>query len=356
MKREERRRAVITIGIDPHKDTHTAAAVDGATGQFLDELTVPATDEGAERLHAWATAIAEDGELRFALEDVRNVSGRLERFLLARSELVLRVGTRLMAGTRKTVRTYGKSDSIDALAIARAALREPDLPRATYKPKLRELKLLVDHREDLVTERTAVISRLRWHLHELDPGLEPFSRTLNREPIRRGLAQRLSRYEQGVQIRICRDLLTRIGEITREEVALRAEIATLVRPMAPGLLALSGVGDLIAARLLAEAGGSGRFATDAKLARHAGCAPIEVASGRYRRHRLSRMGNRKLNAALHQVALTQARVHPEARAYLDKKRAEGKTTKEAFRCLKRHLVRVVWRAMQEPASPAVSSR
>jgi transposase len=88
-----------------------------------------------------------------------------------------------MAGTRKTARTYGKSDSIDALAVARTALREPNLPRATHEPKLRELKLLVDHREDLVTERTAVISRLRWHLHELDPGLEPFSRTLNREPV-----------------------------------------------------------------------------------------------------------------------------------------------------------------------------
>jgi transposase len=345
---------VITIGIDPHKHTHTAAAVEDATGQFLDELTVPATDAGAERLHAWASALAEGEELRFALEDVRNVSGRLERFLLAQQELVLRVGTRLMAGTRKTARTYGKSDSIDALAIARAALREPGLPRATYEPRLRELKLLVDHREDLVTERTAVSSRLRWHLHELDPGLEPFARTLNREHVRRSLAQRLGRYEQGVQVRICRELLIRIGEITRVEQALRAEIAKLVRPLAPRLLALSGVGDLIAARLLAEAGGPGRFPTDSQLARHAGCAPIEVSSGRMRRHRLSRMGNRKLNAALHQVALTQSRVHPEARAYLDKKRAEGKTTKEAFRCLKRHLVRSVWKALQEPMSPAVS--
>jgi transposase len=306
------------------------------------------------RLHAWATALAEEGELHSALEDARNVSGRLERFLPARSEIVLRVGTRLMAGTRKTARTYGKSDSIDALAIARAALREPDLPRATHEPKLRELKLLVDHREDLVAERTAVIFRLGWHLHELDPGLEPFSRTLNREPIRRGLAQRLGRYEQGVQVRICRDLLTRVGEITREKLALRAEIAEGMRPMAPRLPALSGVGDLIAARLLAEAGVAGRFATDAKLARHAGCALIEVASGRMRRRRLSRMGNRKLNTALHQGGVGAGSRAPEARAYLDKKRAEGKTTKEAFRCLKRHLVRAVWMAMQEPNGVAIS--
>jgi transposase len=345
---------VITIGIDPHKDTHTAAAVKDSSGQFLEELTVQATDAGAEVLHAWAHRLAGDEKVRFALEDVRNVSGRLERFLLTRSELVLRVGTRLMFGTRRSSRTFGKSDSIDALAIARAALREPDLPRATHRPELRELKLLVDHREDLISERTAVVSRLRWHLHELDPALEPFSRTLNREPVRRGLSQRLGHFGAGVQVRICRELLIRIGEITRAELALRAEIAALVRPLAPGLLALKGVGDLVAARLLVETGGA-RFATDAQLARHAGCAPIEVSSGRSRRHRLSRMGNRKLNAALHQVVLTQARVHPPAQAYLAKKRAEGKSNKEAFRCLKRHLVRVVWRALREPSCPTVSS-
>jgi transposase len=347
---------VITIGIDPHKDTHTAAAVANASGQLLGGLTVPGTEEGHRSLHAWAHELAgEDGELSFALEDCRHVNGRLERFLLGADELVLRVNTRLTAGARRSARTYGKSDSIDALAVARAALREPNLPRATYDPKLRELKLLVDHREDLVGERTAICSRLRWHLHDLDSGLEPFARALNREDTRRGLAQRLGRYGAGVQVRICRELLVRIGELTRAVDALRSEIATLVRPLAPGLLALSGVGDLIAARLLVEVGGPNRFHSDAALARHAGCAPIEVSSGRTRRHRLSRLGNRKLNAALHQVVLTQARVHPPARAYLAKKRSEGKSNKEAFRCLKRHLVRVVWRTLREPVAQPVSA-
>lgn len=133
---------MITIGIDPHKDTHTAAAVQDTSGEFIDELTIPATDAGAELLLAWAHRLAGEEELRFVLEDVRNVSGRLERFLLVRTEVVLRVGTRLMVGTRRSARTYGKSDSIDALAIARAALREPNLPRATHRPDLRELKLL----------------------------------------------------------------------------------------------------------------------------------------------------------------------------------------------------------------------
>ncbi len=143
------------------------------------------------------------------------------------------VGTRMTADARRTARTVGKSDSIDALAVARAALREPNLPAATHDPELRELKLLVDHREDLVAERTAIVSRLRWHLHDLDSGLEPFARTLNREGTRRGLSQRLGRYGAGVQVRIRREQLVRIGEVTRAEEALRAEIAVLVRPMAP---------------------------------------------------------------------------------------------------------------------------
>jgi transposase len=212
---------------------------------------------------------------------------------------------------------------------------------------------LIDHREDLVSERTAIVSRLRWHLHDIDAGLEPFARTLNRDPVRRGLSRRLGRYGSGAQVRICRALLSRSGELTRAEKALRKEIMVLVRPMAPGLLAISGVGELVAARLLVEIGGGARFASDAGLARHAGCAPIEVSSGRTRRHRLSRLGNRKLNVTLHVVVLTQARVHPPAQAYLAKKRAEGKSTKEAFRCLKRHLVRVVFTALQTPAEPAV---
>ena len=204
---------MITIGIDPHKDTHTAAAVEDASGALLGELTVTGTAEGHERLRSWARGlVGDDGGLRFALEDCRHVNGRLERFLLGAGELVLRVGTRMTARERSSARTYGKSDSIDALAVARAALREPSLPVAGHDPELRELKLLVDHREDLVSERTAIVSRLRWHLHDIDSGLEPYARTLNRDGTRRGLSRRLGAYGTGAQIRICRELLARIGE------------------------------------------------------------------------------------------------------------------------------------------------
>ncbi len=122
-------------------------------------------------------------------------------------------------------------------------MRSRHAPTGAPAIELRELKLLVVHREDLVGERTSISSRLRWHPHDLDSGIEPFARMLNREDIRRGLAQRLGRYGNTVQVRICRELVARIGELTRAIDALRAEIAVLARPMAPGLLALPGVGE-----------------------------------------------------------------------------------------------------------------
>jgi len=330
---------VITIGIDPHKRSHTGAAVDATTGSLLGELTVPATEDGHQRLRSWAHGLAGERVIHFALEDCRHVSGRLERNLVARGERVIRVPPKLMGQARRGQRQSGKSDAIDALAVARAALREPDLPVAHLDREARELKLLLDHREDLVRERTAQIQRLRWHLHDVEEGLEPAARGLRSERARRSLAQRLARREQTVEVRIARELLSRIGEISRRERALQLEIRERVSAYAPALFELPGCGELTAAKLIAEIAGASRFRSDAQLARHAGCAPLEASSGRRQRHRLSRRGNRQLNCAFHRIAVTQARIHPQARAYLDRKRAEGKSTREGLRCLKRHLAR-----------------
>lgn len=340
---------MITIGVDPHKRSHTAAAADAATGELVDTLTVTADPAGHARLIDWARALAD--ERRFALEDCRHVSGRLERELVARGERVVRVPPKLMGQARRGQRTSGKSDPIDALAVARAGLREPELPAAHLDREARELKLLLDHREDMVRERTAQIQRLRWHLHDVQSGLEPDPRALRSGPARRSLARRLARREQTVEVRIARELLARIGEITRRERDLQVEIRERVVAYAPRLLELPGCAELTAAKLIAEVAGAARFRSDAQLARHSGCAPLEASSGARRRHRLSRRGNRQLNCALHRIAVTQARVHPEARAYLERKRAEGKSTREALRCLKRHLVRSVWQTLRAASSP-----
>jgi transposase len=335
---------VITIGIDPHKQSHTAAAVNSATGELCAQLTAASDEGGHERLLEWARSL--DPERRFAIEDCRHVSGRLERELLARGEHVVRVPPKLMAGARRAQREFGKSDPIDALAVARAALREPNLPVAHLDHPAREIKLLLDHREDLVRERTAQIQRLRWHLHDVEAGLEPELRGLRSLSTRRSLAQRLARREQTVQVSICRELLARISEITRRERQLQGEIARRVRAYCPTLLELPGCGELTAAKLVAEIAGAERFASDAQLARHSGCAPLPASSGASRRHRLSRRGNRELNCAFHRIAVTQARIHPEARSYLDRKRSQGHSTREALRCLKRHLVRRAWQLLR----------
>jgi transposase len=340
---------VITIGVDPHKRSHTAAAVSSTTGEPCDQLTVASDQSGHERLLEWARALGE--ERTFALEDCRHVSGRLERELLARGERVIRVPPKLMAGARRSQREFGKSDPIDALAVARAALREPHLPVAHLDPEARAIKHLLDHREDLVRERTAQIQRLRWHLHDVDSGLEPGLRGLRSQSTRRSLAHRLARREQTVQVSICRELLGRISEITRRERELQVEISRLVRTYCPRLLELPGCGELTAAKLVAEIAGAERFSSDAQLARHSGCAPLPASSGASRRHRLSRRGNRELNCAFHRIAVTQARVHPEARSYLDRKRSQGHSTREALRCLKRHLVRSVWQSLRASPSP-----
>src|SRR5213078_556890 len=156
---QERGQGVIVIGVDPHKQTHTAAAVDAALGELRGERTVRARAIGHEQLLEWARACGE--ERLWALEDCRHVSISLERFLLASGERVVRVPPKLMAGSRRGARERGKSDAIDALAVARAALREPGLPVAVLEGGSREIRLLLDHREDLVAERTRIQQRLR---------------------------------------------------------------------------------------------------------------------------------------------------------------------------------------------------
>jgi len=156
-----------------------------------------------------------------------------------------------------------------------------------------------------------------------------------------------------MRVRIARDELRRLRELTVAIDALEAEIADLVAQVAPQLLTEPGFGPLTAAKLIGEIAGAQRFASDAKLARAGGIAPIPVSSGQTNRHRLDRGGNRQLNTAIHRIAVTRARCHPETKAYIERKRAEGKTTREALRCLKRHLVRRLWHLLQT-SGPAPS--
>jgi transposase len=331
---------MVVIGIDSHKSTHTAVAVDG-TGRKLAEKTVTARQAGHLELIRWAARFP---ERTFALEDCRPLCRRLSTDLLVAGEAVIRVPPKLMAGARRSAREYGKSDPIDALAVARAALRE-DLPAATLDGPDREVRLLVDHRDDLVAERTRAQNRLRWHLHELDPGGEPPSRSLDRRAVLDGLDRRLAG-QAGTVARIARDLVARIRDLTAAIDSLEREIGRLVADLAPSLLALPGCGPLTAAKLVGEVAGVGRFRSSAAFARHNGTAPLPVWSGNVERHRLSRTGNRQLNLALHRIAITQVRLGGPGASYLERRRSHGATKAEAIRALRRRISDEVFRRMR----------
>ena len=309
---------MIVIGVDVHKQSLTAVAVD-EVGRAIAELSTGGSGELVE----WSVSLAP--QRLWAVEDCRQLTGALERRLLAAGESLVRVPPKLMAPERRAGRARGKSDPIDALAVARAALREPRLDRPRPgEAALRELKLLVDHRDDLVDERRRAQQRLRWQLHDLDPELAVPPGALDRPLWLDRVARRLRRGEQTVQIRIARELVARCRSLTRSILELDRELQARTEQSAPRLLTLPGCGPLSAAKLLGELGPIERFDTDAQLARHAGVAPLEASSGKHQRHRLDRGGNRQLNCALHRIAVTQARVHPPARAYLERKQSEGR--------------------------------
>jgi len=340
----------IVIGIDPHKQTHTAVAVDRATGEVLAELTVRARTHGFEHLVGWARRL--DRERLFAVEDGRHVSGHLERHLIGRGERSVRVPPRMMGEARRADRIRGKSDPIDATAIARAALSHPDLPQATLAGVEREVGLLAAHRESLVNERTDKICRLRWLLHDIDPDLAPGPRSLDRFCTLDRLEQTLQAMEPSVQVRICLELISSCRMITRRANELEREISGLMKACAPALLEIPGCASLTAAKIVAETAQVGRFPTEGHFARYAGTAPVPASSGATHRHRFNRRGNRQLNAALHRIAVTQLRTHEPAKLYVAKKRSEGMSKTEAIRALKRQLSRVVFRTMTSMTEPA----
>lgn len=341
---------MVVLGVDAHKRSHTIVACDEAGAQ-LGSMTVAATTEGHLRAVKWA---AQWESRKWAIEDCRHISRRLEADLLAAGELVVRVPPKMMAGQRRSARTRGKSDPIDALAVARAALREPDLPVAQLDGPSREVKLLVDYRERLVRERTAAQNSLRWRLHELDPTWDPPSSSLDRYCVLDDTEVRLEAYE-GMVADLARREVARIRDITREANQLEKEIIQRVAEIAPALLQLPGCAGLTAAKLIGEAADITRFRDRDAYAMFNGTAPIPVWTGNNTRFRLNRGGNRQTNAAIHRVAVTQLRIHPPAQQLIDKHMRNGKSKREALRILKRRLSDVVYRTMIQDTQPLQAS-
>jgi transposase len=344
---------MIVIGVDTHKRSHTLVALDAKTGAARGQLTIAASADGT--LQALRFAAVLDSDRVWALEDCRHVSGRLERELVAGGDRVVRVAPGLTERSRRTGREPGKSDPIDAAAIARAALREgiDTLPAAFLDQQAHEIRVLGDYRRQLVSERVRLINRLRWHLVQIAPEIEAQIRPagLTGPRARAKLSRQLARLPRSPQLRVARAILKRIGESHREENELLTELTALIEAHCPALLAEQGCGPVTAAIIIGHTAGAQRFATDARFARHTGTAPIPASSGNTQRHRLHRGGDRQLNHAIHIIALTRARVDPTTRAYLDRRHSEGKTKKEALRCLKRVLARHIWRLLYSTELP-----
>jgi transposase len=342
---------MIVIGADTHKHTQALAAVGAGTGRVSGAREIKAEEPGHLAAVRWARGL--DDERVWAIEDCRHVSRRLEQALIAAGERVVRVPPQRMGASRRAEREPGKSDQIDALAIARAVVKDgvENFPAAHLDERAMEIRLLSDHRKDLVAERTRAQNRLRWQLLELSPELE---RSLKRGSLDKPrqldrIDRRLRRMVSCARVRVARDEVRQIRALTGQVDALQQELLVLVEAHRPQLLAEIGCGALTAALLIGRTAGAERFTSDASFARQAGTAPIPCSSGQRQQHRLDRGGDRQLNSALHIIAITRARHDPATRAYLARKQAEGKTKKGALRRLKRHLARRFHHLLSLPA-------
>ena len=341
---------MIVIGTDTHKYKHALAAVDEGTGRVRGSREIDADDAGHLAAVKWARGL--DDERVWAIEDCRHVSRRLEQALIAAGERVVRVAPHRMGASRKGEREPGKSDEIDSLAVARAVVKDgvEQFPAAYLDERAMEIRLLADHRNDLIAERTRIQNRLCWHLVVLCPELEASLRKRSLSETRQldRIDRRLRRLTLEARVRVAREQVAQIRSLTRQANTLENELLALIKAQRPQLLAETGCGPLTAAILIGRTAGAERFQTDASFALQSGIAPIKCSSGEHQQHRLNRGGDRQLNHALHIIAVTRARHDPTTREYLARKQAEGKTKKGALRCLKRHLARRFWQLLAQP--------
>jgi len=329
---------MVLIAIDPHKTSHTACAL-GPSGDELGQLRVEARQR--EQLLRWAQQWP---ERRWAIEGAHGLGHGLAQWLVAHGEAVVDVPARLVARVR-LLSGGGKSDPADARATGVAAQRAERLHPVVAEDDTVPLRLLTDRRDDLTAERTRTVNRLHRLLRDLLPGGGP--RKLSADEASR-LLRRLRPGSAADQVRLelAKELVTELRALDRKLLANEARIAAAVRAYGSTLTDLAGVGVIVAAKLIGRSGPMRRFPTAAQYAAYAGAAPLETSSGDVRRHRLNRRGDLQLNRALYTAALTQARMpQTDGYAYVVRKRQEGKSTKEALRCLKRRLANVVYRRL-----------
>jgi transposase len=332
------------IGVDPHRDSHALAVVHVISGAIVFEATVAANSNG----YAQALKLVDQharGRRAFAVEGTGSFGSGLTRFLIGRGEHVLEVGR-----LRRERRSGGKSDALDAVRAARSVLSQerPATPRAGGERQA--LQALVAAREGAVNAKRAALCQLRDLLITTPEPWRSELRPLTRARLLRQLAATRPASRRDPELRgsalALRSIARRVLQLTGEERQLAAEIETLTRKLAPQLLDQPGVGPHAAAQLVLSWSHPGRISSEAAFARLAGAAPIPASSGQTIRYRLDRSGDRRLNRALHMILVTRKRTHPATIAYIERRLHEGKTQREANRCLKRYLARNLYRLLE----------
>jgi len=332
----------VLIGVDPHKGSVAVAAVDEASGELLERASFPQSCAGLRALERWAQRFS---ERRWAVENAAGLGRHLAGRLAATGESVVDVPPKLSARVRVLSRGNArKNDGLDAFATALAASRNGQLAVVDPEATSELLRLLSERREDLVAERTRALNRLHGLLRDLLPGGVGGTLSANRVArILRGV--RPQGASASLRRRLASEVLRDVRTLDRKIADLNGRIEAEVEASGTTLTEIFGVGPVLAAKIIGTVGSVARFPTKANFASYSGTAPVEASSGEVVRHRLSLAGNRHLNNALHMVAVCQARSDARGGAYYRKKIAEGKSRKEALRCLKRRICDAVFKSL-----------
>jgi transposase len=341
---------LVVAGVDTHLDSLTVALCDGR-GRLVAQLQVPATAAGYARLLAWARAQAGNAPIAWAVEGTRHYGLGLARHLAAAGEHVEEIDASKHAGKRRA----GKSDPIDAVRAARELLARPRPAQMRCDGDREALRLLMVDRDNAVASAKSARTVLASVLVTAPAPLRERLARLSRDRRARECAMLACPHRADRQTRVLYQTLARLGQriivLSRVAADLEKQITVLVEDLAPGLVATEpGLGALTAAQVLLSFSHAGRIHSEAAFGMLSGTAPVPVSSGRTDRHRLNRLGDRQLNRALQVIAVSRMRSHPATLAYVQRRRAEGKTDREIRRCIKRYLARHLYRVLTRQPS------